>query len=74
MYGRNILNNNHSKKDLVIDVKVKDIQNRVKYIETVLQHFWNRFYAEYTTALRERHKTKTSDQSVLTRNDVDIIR
>ena len=39
------LNINDLKHDLVT-VTLKDVQNRVKYIETVLQLFWNRFYAE----------------------------
>ena len=51
MYGRNILYNNHSKQDLVTDVTAEDVQNRLKYIKTVLQHFWNLLHAEYTTAL-----------------------
>ena len=38
MYGRSILNINHSKQDLVTDVAVKYVQNHVKYPETVLNH------------------------------------
>ena len=38
MYGRSILNINHSKQDLVADVTVKDAQNCVKYTETVFNH------------------------------------
>lgn len=38
MYGRSILNINHSKQDLVTNVTVKGAQNRVKYTETVFNH------------------------------------
>ena len=27
-----------------------------KYVKVVLSHFMSRFYTEYTTALRERHR------------------
>lgn len=77
MYGRNILNLNQSKLDLVIVVIVKDVQNCAKYIRTVLQPFWNCFYAEYTTALCERNsyiKMKSKGQCVLTKSDVVIIK
>ena len=77
MYGRNILNLNQSKLDLVIVVTVKDVQNCAKYIRTVLQPFWNCFYAEYTTALCERNsyiKMKSKGQFVLTKSDVVIIK
>lgn len=77
MYGRNILNLNQSKLDLVIVVTVKDVQNCAKYIRTVLQPFWNCFYAEYTTALCERNsyiKMKSKGQCVLTKSDVVIIK
>ena len=77
MFGRNILNNCYVNKDLNVDITKKDVNNRVKYMEVVLQHFWNRFYVEYTTALRERtlyNKTKTSDQCLLSENDVVLIK
>ena len=77
MFGRNILNNSYINKDLKLDVTKQDVHNRVKYMEVVLQQFWNRFYAEYTTALRERtlyNKTKTSDQCLLSENDVVIVK
>lgn len=54
MYGRNILNDNNSKQDLVTNVTVKEVQNGIKNAETALQNFQNSFYAEYKTTLRER--------------------
>ena len=43
------------------------IRNRLKHLETVITHFWNRFYNEYTVALREKvlyNKRNRSDVPV----------
>ena len=58
------------------DVNTGDLTNRVKYIRLLLNHFWKRFYNEYTVALRERmmyDKTKrSSNKSVI--GDIVVIK
>ena len=52
------------------------MNNRVKYIRLLLEHFWERFYHEYTVGLRERmtyDKTKRNDDKLVL-GDVVIIR
>ena len=49
------------------DANTGDLTNRVKYIRLLLNHFWKRFYNEYTVALRERmmyDKTKGSSDKL----------
>ena len=50
------------------NVSTGDLTNRVKYIWLLLNHFWKRFYNEYTVALRERmmyDKTKRSSDKLV---------
>ena len=57
------------------DVNTGDLTNRVKYIRLLLNHFWKRFYNEYTVALRERmmyDKTKRSSDKLVI-GDVAVI-
>ena len=57
------------------DVNTGDLTNRVKYIRLLLNHFWKRFYNEYTVALRERmmyDETKHSSDKLATGDAVMI--
>ena len=53
LHGRTITNVNRESKP-VVQLNGDDIRNRLKYLENVMRHYWNRFYHEYTVALRER--------------------
>ena len=75
LYGRNIATREHS---LLKQSENSDnsLSNRVKYIRLLLEHFWKRFYHEYTVGLRERmtyDKTKQNDDKLVV-GDVVIIR
>ena len=72
IFGRNI----NSKYVVCSDVKDMDgneLTEFSKHVKVVLSHFMSRFYTEYTTALRERHRYQrgiTDDDCKLKIGDV----
>ena len=47
-YGRQLHFNNYNDS---VDDGVFDAQIRIEYLETVLNHFWNRWHSEYILSL-----------------------
>ena len=65
------------RQNCIIDVSTKDIHNRVLYVQTILQHHWNRFYKRYAVALCERilyTKSKSTERRTLGENEVVVIK
>ena len=59
------------------DRTMEDMNKRVKYINTLLQHYWSRFNSEYLSELRQRHidSTKKKKSNVgLVIGDVVLIK
>ena len=40
------------------------LTKRAKYMDTVIEHWWNRWHDEYLTELREHHKYKSKNSSL----------
>ncbi|XP_066910906.1 uncharacterized protein [Clytia hemisphaerica] len=50
------------------------VEKRVQYLETLLEHFWNRWNKEYLTELREHWKQKRMKRQPITKvNDIVLI-
>uniref|UniRef100_A0A1X7U6J8 DUF5641 domain-containing protein n=1 Tax=Amphimedon queenslandica TaxID=400682 RepID=A0A1X7U6J8_AMPQE len=45
----------------------------MKYLKTILNHFWSRWRREYLTELREGHRRICPDESSITTEDVVIV-
>ena len=47
---------------------------RMKYVKSVLQHYWHRWFKEYVVNLREFHKSNnTQDQRIVTPGEVVLV-
>ena len=46
LHGRTITNVNRDPKDVPVDLDADYYRNRLKYLETIMNHYWNRFYHE----------------------------
>ena len=77
MYGRNINKRSiFDENNDIINLDKKLVRTRVKHVTAVTNHFWNRFYKEYLTSLREKHyynKISTKENRQLQINDVVLI-
>ena len=75
LHGRTIANV-YSEAETVLPLNDDDLRNRLKYLQTVLNHYWNRFYHEYTVALRERmiYDQKKRSDDPITVGDVVLIK
>ena len=61
LFGRNLETNAPN-----YDVKIEsDLSKRMKYTDTLLEQWWNRWHAEYLTELREYQKLKCKNQIVI---------
>jgi len=74
LFGRNINFESHKNVyDSDFD-HITDLNSRLKYINTIFNHYWQRWRIEYVTELREFHKSqKRSGELVLKPNDVVLI-
>ena len=50
LYGRRLVGVNENTDHVTTDINV-----RHEYLETLITHFWNRWYKEYLSELREKH-------------------
>ena len=57
LYGRKI---NSSNTEICLTVTTINPSRRLKYMETVILHFWNRWRPEYLTSLREYQKLQNT--------------
>ena len=75
LYGRN-LNDRAVLRCTKIDLDSEAMGNRLKYLQIVVQNFWNKFYHEFTMSLRERHayQSKKYGNKILQIGDVVIIK
>ncbi|XP_066927907.1 uncharacterized protein [Clytia hemisphaerica] len=54
--------------------RTAQVEKRVQYLETLLEHFWNRWNKEYLTELREHWKQKRMKRQPITKvNDIVLI-
>ena len=54
LYGRSL--NQRNESSTVETQLADDLRGRVRHVQTVLNHFHQRFYKEYITSLREKHQ------------------
>ena len=78
LHGRNIASrgNQIGKMYCSEAINSDDIENRVKYIQSLIGHYWKRFFQEYTVVLRERmlyDKSNRKDAKIMV-GDIVIIK
>ena len=74
--GRNL--STRSEEILPVERNTDQLTKRMKYLQTTMEMYWNRFRHEYLSQLREHHmyasKRKTKRENVLKVGDVVIIK
>ena len=77
LHGRNLASRgNEIVKKYCNKSNCDELGNRTKYLQVIIQQYWNRFYQEYTVALREKmlHDTTERNHSKIHVGDVVIIK
>ena len=73
LYGRKLQSINHDVKNINLDyLENKVISKRVKFIDGVINDYWERWRREYVLALRQHQRTK-KQSSAQTPNTNDIV-
>ena len=70
LFGRNLLTSNVNNNE---DFIVEDCTKRYKHMQTVLSHFWKRFYHEYLTSLREFNNAKSNKKRNINVPNIDDV-
>ena len=68
--GRRILTAQSRTNDVVVD---DNLSKRAKFLERILNHFWNRWRTEYLTQLREQHSRVKKSNSLRVAQVGDIV-
>ena len=72
LYGRKLTSyNNNNTCEYVFNKDDTSLSKRVRYVETVTNHFWERWRAEYLVSLREYTRVyKRKNESFPKVNDI----
>ena len=77
LHGRNIASRS-TKPSTSVETNPDQLTKRVKYLQTTMQQYWQRFHHVYLAELREHHmyvgKRKTNDRNKLKVGDVVVVK
>ena len=78
LHGRNLSTKSNNPSIVSPERSSEDLTRRLKYLQTTIQSYWQRFQHVYLAELREHHmyvsKRRTSERNILRVGDVVVIK
>ena len=71
IYGRRLLSN--PSNDKPNNFNLENLTRRMKYLHTLIQHYWNRWKLEYLNELREYHRCGKEKYTRITVGDIVLV-
>ena len=71
IYGRRLLSN--PSNDKANNFNLENLTRRMKYLHTLIQHYWNRWKLEYLNELRKYRRCGKEEDTRITVGDIVLV-